>query len=108
MVFTRYQRETGTPYLEAAQAGSSLVFDKASGSLVGVCLVCGGDGQCGVYHIEVAPEFRRRGIARNMMKRALSVLAERGVPLLDLWCCDGSPGLLLYEELGFTATGETE
>ena len=103
-----YQKAHETPYLQAAQQASSLVFDAKTNELIAVCLLCGGDDLCGLYHLEVDPKCQRRGIGRAMMRKALATLAEAKVPLMDLWACDGSPGIPLYEELGFVFTGEED
>lgn len=97
-----------TPYFETAQQASSLVFDDHTDDLIAVCLICGEGDHCGVYHLEVDPKYQRQGLARNMMKRALSVLAENQVPEMNLWYCEGSPGLSLYQELGFVHTGNED
>jgi GNAT superfamily N-acetyltransferase len=96
------------PPYESGFAASSLVYDKETGELVAVCLLGSGPKCSGVYDIFVAPGYRRQGIARNMLKRALTVLAEKGVDRLDLWRHDESPGSSLYDELGFKPTGEAE
>jgi GNAT superfamily N-acetyltransferase len=92
------------PDCELGLAASSLVYDKRSGDLIAVCLCCGAS----VYHIEVDPAYQNQGIATRMLKRALTVCAERGAPELHLWRNDDSPGAKLYEELGFVPTGEVE
>jgi ribosomal protein S18 acetylase RimI-like enzyme len=54
----------------------------------------------------VAPAFRRRGIARALL-RALIERAERsGHPALSLSVDPGNPSRLLYESEGFTKVGE--
>ena len=103
-----YQKRIGSPYYDAAQAASSLVSEAATGEMIAACLVCAGEDGCGVYHIEVDAAYQRRGMATAMLRHALNVLAERHVPLLDLWRCDDSPGARIYERLGFELTGETE
>ena len=96
--------ERADPHRAAGFAASSLVYDKTTNKLIAVCLVCG----TGVYHLEVDPAYRRRGIATNMLKRFLSVHAERGTPEVHLWRNDDSPGVRVYERLGFAPTGEVE
>jgi ribosomal protein S18 acetylase RimI-like enzyme len=83
---------------------SSLVYDKTTGELIAVCLCCGWS----VYHLEVHPAYQRQGIATRMLKHALTVHARHGSPEFHLWRHDDSPGVRLYERLGFASTGEIE
>lgn len=89
---------------EVGYAASSLVYDKTKQKLIAICLCCG----CSVYHIEVHPAYQRQGIATRMLKRALTVHAERGSPELHLWRHDDSPGVQIYASLGFVPTGRVE
>ncbi len=94
----------GKPDADLGYAASSLVYDTTTSQLVAVCLCCGPS----VYFIEVHPEFQRRGMATNMLKRALAVCAEYSVAQFDLWRNDDSVGIPVYERLGFELTGEVE
>lgn len=59
--------------------GVSTVATDPHGHLIGAVL-CGHDGRRGfVYHLAVARAYRGQGIARAMMKRALSALKEEGL-----------------------------
>jgi GNAT superfamily N-acetyltransferase len=52
----------------------------------------------------VTPEFRRRGVARALMLRAIGCATEHAASLVTLHASDlGKP---LYERLGFTLTDE--
>lgn len=52
---------------------------EAEGRLVGAVL-CGHDGRRGVvYHLAVAPDHRREGIASEMMRRSLPLLRTAGI-----------------------------
>ncbi|WP_375295468.1 GNAT family N-acetyltransferase [Paenibacillus doosanensis] len=47
--------------------------------IVGTVL-CGHDGRRGtLYHVAVAEEHRRKGIAKEMVERSLSLLKEAGI-----------------------------
>jgi len=94
----------GKPEAELGYAASSLVYDAATDRLFAVCLCCGPS----LYFIEVHPDYQRQGIATHMLKRALTVLADGGIPRFDLWRNDDSIAAALYERLGFELTGETE
>lgn len=89
---------------EVGYAASSLVHDKATKKLIAICLCCG----CSVYVLEVHPHYQRQGLATQMLKRALTVHANHGSNEFDLWRQDDSPGISLYEQLGFVLTGEVE
>ncbi|HPU01878.1 MAG: GNAT family N-acetyltransferase [Firmicutes bacterium] len=57
-------------------------------------------------HIEdliVAPEFRRRGVARRLLEKIKEVAAQAGLGRLELLVLnDNLPARSLYEKLGFT------
>jgi len=89
---------------EIGCAASSLVYDKANRELIAACLCCGWS----VYHLEVHPSYQRQGIATRMLKHALTVHARHGSPEFLLWRNDQSPGVWIYEKLGFVPTGEAE
>jgi GNAT superfamily N-acetyltransferase len=57
-----------------------------------------------VLNVYVKPEFRRRGIARDIMKTLLEWCREQGFDSVSLHASiEGRP---LYEELGFRPTNE--
>ena len=90
---------------------SPLVHDQSADQLVGACLIGGGgtDGlSMGIYDILVDPTYRGNGIGTGMIRRALTILAEHGIPELHLWRSDDSPAAPLYDRLGFKPTGEVE
>ena len=49
------------------------------------------------------PDFRRRGLARELVTRCVEAARERGVTRLSLGTTEA--GRALYEELGFRASG---
>ncbi|NBB13339.1 GNAT family N-acetyltransferase [Pseudomonas sp. SLFW] len=70
-------RESTARYLER-NPGLSFVAQGDSG-LVG-CVMCGHDGRRGyLQHLLVLPEFRRQGIARELVERCLSSLDALGI-----------------------------
>jgi len=81
-------------------AASTLVYDRATNELIGVCLVSWEGTFPAVYSIAVHPTYRRRGIATNMLKRALSVLHGRH-PILRLYVMQGNEAEAAYAALGF-------
>jgi predicted acetyltransferase len=60
--------------------------------------VPGGEiGAAGVTAVGVAPTHRRRGILREMMRRQLDDVRERGEPAAILWASEGS----IYQRFGY-------
>jgi len=57
-----------------------------------------------IQNIYVKPEFRRRGVARQIMRRLIDWCREQGFDSISLHAsAEGRP---LYEELGFVPTNE--
>jgi ribosomal protein S18 acetylase RimI-like enzyme len=53
-------------------------------------------------HLVVAPEWRRRGVARRLMAHAIEVATAAGASRLDLTAGEGKAAArALYRELGF-------
>ncbi|QVK31449.1 GNAT family N-acetyltransferase [Pseudomonas syringae] len=70
-------REATARYLER-NPGMSFVAE-ADGALCG-CVMCGHDGRRGyLQHLIVLPEYRRRGIAHELVKRCLECLDALGI-----------------------------
>ncbi|MFN8624026.1 MAG: GNAT family N-acetyltransferase [Chloroflexota bacterium] len=61
------------------------------------------DGTAGIYHIEVVPELRGRGIASWMTAAAISLAADHGAERAVLTSTQMALGV--YRRLGFTAQG---
>ena len=59
----------------------------------------------GIQMIDVDPAWRRRGIATRMIRRAMTVVADKRLAF-DLWVEeDNEAAIALYEKLGFVFTG---
>lgn len=57
-----------------------LSFVAVEGDEVVGAVLCGSDGRRGyLQHLAVAPALRRRGIGRQLVRRSIAALAERGV-----------------------------
>lgn len=70
-------REATARYLER-NPGMSFVAE-ADGALCG-CVMCGHDGRRGyLQHLIVLPEYRRRGIAHELVERCLKCLDALGI-----------------------------
>jgi ribosomal protein S18 acetylase RimI-like enzyme len=61
------------------------------------------DGTAGIYHIEVVPEARGRGIATWLTAAAIGLAADQGAARVVLTSTQAALGL--YRRLGFTARG---
>lgn len=60
-----------------------------------------------ITNIAVAPDFRRKGIASDMLTRTIRTAQERGLVLLTLEVRKGNaPACALYEGFGFRELGE--
>ena len=72
--------------------------------VVGVILV-GSDGHRGyIYHTAVHPEYRRQGIARDLVEHALAALRELGIHKVALVVFRrNEEGNAFWEHMGFTA-----
>jgi len=57
-----------------------------------------------ILNVYTEPEFRRQGIARQIMQTILVWAKERGLRAVNLHASD--EGRLLYEQLGFEPTNE--
>lgn len=85
---------------------STLIYEKKTNELVGACLISIWEDWPNVYDIAVKPSFQKRGLAKNMLKRALTVLKE-GYPTLRLFVTLGNDAEMLYHQMGFLAGVET-
>ncbi|WP_194542154.1 GNAT family N-acetyltransferase [Paenibacillus sp. JZ16] len=84
---------------------SSVVYDRITGEIVGVCLISLWEGLPLVYSIAVLPQHRGMGLATAMLDRALTVL-EPDYPVLRLFVTTGNQAEQLYRKRGFLSGGE--
>lgn len=61
------------------------------------------DGTAGIYHVEVVPDARGKGIASWLTAAAIGLAADHGAQRVVLTATP--PALSLYRRLGFTAQG---
>lgn len=94
-------REGIAKYL-ARNPDTSFVAEE-NGVLAGVIL-CGHDGRRGyIQHTAVAPEYRRRGIGRRLVARALDALRSHGITKVALVAFrKNEGGNAFWERQGFT------
>ena len=70
-------KETTAHYLER---NPGLSFVALEGDAVIACAMCGHDGRRGyLQHVIVLPEYRKRGIASELIERCLSGLESMGI-----------------------------
>lgn len=81
---------------------SSLCFNEATGEAVGGCMVSMNEGYPFIFDLHVHKDFRRRGIASAMMKKAINQMSVDH-DFMRLFVADGNPAKKLYEKLGFIA-----
>ncbi|MBC8402469.1 MAG: GNAT family acetyltransferase [Candidatus Marinimicrobia bacterium] len=68
-----------------------------------VSCMAGYDGHRGwIYYLAVDPDFRRRGLAAQLMQHAEAVLKLRGCPKIDLMVRDtNQPVIDFYHRIGY-------
>jgi GNAT superfamily N-acetyltransferase len=66
-------------------------------------------GEWQLVSMWVAPQARRRGVGAALVQLVIGHVRDEGARSLDLWVADDNAGArLLYERLGFAATGERD
>lgn len=93
-------RENIAAYLER-NAGMSFVA-LVEGSMVGAVL-CGHDGRCGlIHHLAVRPDYRRRGLGRELAGRCLDALRDTGICRCHLFVFSHNAGAIAFwQSLGW-------
>ncbi|MDA8095473.1 MAG: GNAT family N-acetyltransferase [Betaproteobacteria bacterium] len=81
--------------------GLSLVAEIA-GEIVG-CVLAGHDGRRGfLYHLAVAPAYRRRGLGRALVAACVSALRSQGIRKMHIDVLAGNAdGMAFWERLGW-------
>lgn len=74
----------------------------AEGQLVGTIL-CGHDGRRGyIHHVAVHPDYRRQGIARQLVDHGLAALKEIGIRKCHLFIFpQNQSGIAFWETVGW-------
>ncbi len=81
---------------------SAICFEESTGKAVGACLISKDEGYPFVFDLHVLKDYRRIGIASEMMKKAFSKMSDEH-DYMRLFVVEGNPAEKLYEELGFIA-----
>jgi GNAT superfamily N-acetyltransferase len=79
---------------------SSVVFDRESKEIIGVCLIGLAQEWPLVYDVAVRPRFQERGLGTSMLRHALTSLYPH-YPLLRLLVSTRNRAQSLYHNLGF-------
>ena len=67
-------------------------------------ILCGSDGRQGaLYHVCVARDYRRRGIAKELLRRVVEEARAYGCGAVQITASD--MGVLLYTDFGFVKNG---
>ena len=64
------------------------------------------EGEADMMNVAVHPDYRRKGIARELVTGLVAALSEKGVHSLALEVrVSNAPAIALYEQLGFAQVG---
>lgn len=87
-------------HIEILNKASTLIYDKKTKELVGVCLISLWQEWPLVWEVAVKPSYAGRGLGTKMLKKALSVLKEE-YPVLRLYVDVENEAENVYHNLGF-------
>ena len=85
--------------------GSWLLLARTGGDPAGFALLRKVADEAELLLIAVRARFRRHGIGRALLGRAVEDARAEGIALLHLEVRDGNPALALYREAGFIQVG---
>jgi ribosomal-protein-alanine N-acetyltransferase len=101
----RFSRRAMRGFAEAR--GAITVLAEANEELVGFCIVEMRDGVGYVVTLDVAPEWRRQGLARQLMGEMESRVGGAGGEAITLHVYAGNTGaILFYERAGYGRVGK--
>lgn len=97
----KFSRSAMKRFAEAKKA--RVVVAEDDGAVVGFCIVhVERDGLAYVVTLDVAPEVRRRGVARQLMSKVEEIVVAEGCSLMGLHVFVGNAeAVRLYEALGY-------
>lgn len=84
----------------ACNKASTIVLDKKTDEVIGVCLVSMWEGSPLIYHIATKKSYQKQGIATSLINYTLSVLKNE-YTYVRLFVTIGNPAQKLYHKLGF-------
>ena len=99
----KFSRSAMKRFAEAKKA--RVVVAEEAGAMVGFCIAhVERDGLAYVVTLDVAPEARRRGVARALMCRVEEIVREAGCSVMGLHVFVGNAeAIRVYEALGYEA-----
>lgn len=104
------EREVARPPAPTFSGENVILAARASdGRLAGMCwcvIFNPGTGlEAEVAEVYVEPPFRSRGLATDLLRRAIALFRERGVTFASVWTRESNPqAVRLYEQAGFQRT----
>ena len=79
-----------------------LIVEEADGRIIGFALAKTAADEAELYQLAVLPAYRRRGIARRLLRELYDALRERGAAMCFLEVRSGNrEAIALYESEGF-------
>jgi ribosomal-protein-alanine N-acetyltransferase len=103
----RFSRGAMRGFAEAP--GAVTVLAELQGKLAGFCIVQLEDSTGYVITLDVALEWRRRGLARQLMAELESRLHSAGASEMELHVFNGNTAAIrFYESIGYTRVGTAE
>jgi N-acetylglutamate synthase len=96
-------RESISSYLERNPGMSFVARDSERRGALAGALLCGHDGRRGIlYHLAVSSVYRRMGIGRGLVERAVESLKSAGIRKCNLLVFkDNTSGMAFWESMGF-------
>lgn len=77
-----------------------------NGDMCGIASMYTVAGEAEIMNVAVLPDYRRNGVADELMLKLISSARENGCETITLEVADGNLGAIaLYEKHGFTVTG---
>jgi ribosomal-protein-alanine N-acetyltransferase len=103
----RFSRAAMRGFAEAA--GALTVLAEAQGELAGFCIAQLEKQNAYVVTLDVAPTWRRRGLARRLMAELESKARAAGATAMALHVFTGNTGAIqFYESIGYNRAGRAE
>jgi len=91
--------------MKVSRDWSTLIYDTTNNKLIGACTVSLVNGLPYILDFVVHPEFQRKGLATNIMKRTFDILAN-SYPAIRLNVTLGNDAEIFYDKLGFVSLAE--
>ncbi len=94
---------------EISLSFSRIFVAKENGKTVGYCIIWTIKNEAEIHRIAIAPEYRKRGIGKQLLKTVLKLLKEERVEKVFLEVSEKNfPAVNLYKSCGFKITGRRE